>query len=195
MAEMDWKKLVGNIAPTLGTMLLGPLGGTAVSVLSNIFLGKENGSESEVSAAVLAGMTPDKIVEMKRIDKEHELKMTQLNIDLVALNQTLEIAYVDDTKDARKYQSNNTFWLGIAILMLFSITMAMSLYGAYQILLGGITIKDVSVVAAISGFIGSIIGYIASSAQQVIGFFYGSSAGSKQKSDAMGDAINKIKLK
>lgn len=190
--EFDWKKLVGAVAPTLGALLGGPLGGTAVSALSNIFLGKENGTEEEVSAAVLTGMTPDKIVEMKRIDKEHEVKMAELQLDLVKLNQTLEITYVEDVQDARKYRDDKVFWLGVVILSVFAVTMGMSLYGAYQILAGGITIKDVAAVAAVSGFIGSIIGYVASNAQQVVGYFYGSSAGSAKKTDALAESFKQI---
>ena len=100
----------------------------------------------------------------------------------------VKVTNTTDTVNTPATTASSTFWLGISILALFAITMIMSLYGAYQILLGGIIVKDVSVVAAISGFIGTIIGYIASSAQQVIGFFYGSSVGSKQKSDAMAAA-------
>ena len=56
----------------------------------------------------------------------------------------------------------------------------------------GITIKDVSVVAAIAGMVGSVVGYIAANAQQVVGYFFGSSAGSSSKTDAMGDAVSKL---
>lgn len=194
MADFDWKKVIGAVAPTIGTMLGGPLAGTAVAALSNIFLGKPNGTEDEVSQAVLTGMTPDKIVELKKINLEHEEKMAEIGLDLAKLNQSTEIAYITDTQDARKHKDVGTFWLGIVILVVFAVTMGMSLYGSYQILKGGITIVDVSAVAAVSGFIGSIIGYVAASAQQVVSYFYGSSAGSKQKTDAMSESFKSIPL-
>ena len=194
MSDFDWKKLVSVVAPTIGTMLGGPLAGSAIAALSNVFLGNENGTEAEVSQAILNGMTPDKIVELKRINLEHEQKMAELGIDLAKINQSLEVAYITDTADARKYKDVGTFWLGVVILIVFGVTMGMSLYGSYQILKGGITILDVSAVAAVSGFIGSIIGYVAASAQQVVSYFYGSSAGSKQKTDAMSNSFKNLPL-
>lgn len=191
MADIDWKKTVGAIAPTLATMLGGPLAGTAVAALSNVFFGTTDKSEAEVQQAVLTGMTPDKIVEMRKIDKEHEQTMARIGFDYAKLNSSQELAYVADTADARKYKDDKTFWLGVVILVVFAITMGMSLYGAFQLLVGGITLKDVAVVAAVSGFVGSIIGYISANAQQVVSYFYGSSSGSKQKSDAIHDTFSK----
>jgi len=192
MSNFDWKKIIGTVAPAVASLIGGPMSAIAVKSLSNIFLGKDDGSEDEVAQAVLTGMTPDKIVELQKLNKEHEEKMAEIGFDYAKLNQTTELAYVDDTKDARKYHTNNTFWLGVAILSMFAVTMGMSLFGAYQILSGGITIKDVATVAAVSGFIGSIIGYVASASQQVIGYFYGSSSGSSKKTDALAESIKNI---
>jgi hypothetical protein len=63
------------------------------------------------------------------------------------------------------------------------------LYGCWQLLAGGITIKDVSVVAAISGLVGSVVGYVAANAQTVVNFIFGGSLGSEKKSDAMAAAV------
>lgn len=192
MAEFDWKKLVSQVAPTLGTMLLGPMGGVALTSLSNIFLGNPDGNEDAVAKAVASGMTPDKIAEMQKIDLEHKERAAQLGFDYAKLNQATTLAYIDDTQDARKYKDDKVFWLGVVVLGMFAIVMSMSLYGAYQMLQGGITIKDVSVVAALSGFVGSIIGYVSANAQQVIGYFYGSSAGSVEKTSAMAASMKDV---
>lgn len=183
--DMDWKKIVGTIAPTLGTLLGGPMAGTAVAALSKIFLGTETGTEEELAVAINQGLTPEKIVEMKKIDLEHKENMAKIGFDYAKLNQETEIAYISDTADARKYKDNNVFWLGVVILTMFAVVMGMALYGTYGIISGGIPIKDVSVVATISGFVGTIIGYVASNAQQVVSYFYGSSAGSAQKTTEM----------
>mgnify|MGYP000114253267 CR=1 FL=1 len=189
----DWKNIVKQIAPTLGTLLGGPMAGTAVTALSKIFFsGDESKSEAEVSQAVLSELTPDKIVEIKKIDNEHEQFMAKIGFDYAKLNQETEVAYINDTQDARKYKDDNTFFLGIAILIMFALTMFASLYGAYQLLIGGLKLADASIVAAVSGFIGSIVGYVAANAQQVVSYFYGSSAGSKQKTDALADSVKNI---
>lgn len=196
MGDTDWKKIIGTVAPTIGTILGGPMAGTAVTALSKLFLGKEDGTESEIAKEVNNNLTPEKIVELQTLDNQHKEFMEKIGLDYAKLNFDTNKIYVDDTADARKYKDEKVFWMGVAILISFTLTMVLSLIGAYQILSGGITIKDVSVVAAVSGFIGSIIGYVASSAQQVVGYFYGSSAGSSQKTDALANsfkAINKDK--
>jgi hypothetical protein len=187
--NLDWKKLISTVAPTIGVMLGGPMAGTAVSALSNLFLGNPDGTESELSEVIQTGLTPEKIAELQKLDIEHKEFMAKLGFDYAKLNQESELAYVEDTKDARKYKDPSVFAMGIAILVAFSITMILALIGAYQILSGGIIIKDISVVAGIAGFVGTVIGYVASSAQQVIGYFFGSSAGSVQKTSAMAESF------
>ena len=67
--------------------------------------------------------------------------------------------------------------------------MCAALFGSYALLTGNLSIKDASVVGMVSGFVGTIIGYAAANAQQVVGFFFGSSAGSSKKTDALSDAF------
>lgn len=100
-------------------------------------------------------------------------------------------AFIADTADARAKHAGDrgVYWLGIAVLMTFFAVMMICLYGAYQIVSGGLSIKDVSVVAAISSFIGTIVGYVAANAQQVISYFFGSSRGSNDKTSAMAEAV------
>jgi hypothetical protein len=67
------------------------------------------------------------------------------------------------------------------------------LWGCYALLTGGLPIKDVTVVAAVSGLIGSVVGYVASNAQIVVNFLYGSSLGNRKNIDTITTAIaNKV---
>jgi len=50
-------------------------------------------------------------------------------------------------------------------------------------------VKDVSVVAAVSGLVGAVVGYVAANAQTVVNFIYGGSLGSEKKTDAMSAAV------
>ena len=68
----------------------------------------------------------------------------------------------------------------------------MSLYGLYKIVSGTVSV-DANLLAAVIGLVGAIIGYFAANAQQVVSYFFGSSAGSAQKSDNISDAINSFK--
>jgi hypothetical protein len=47
-------------------------------------------------------------------------------------------------------------------------------------------------VAAVFGFLGTVVGYVAANAQQVVSYFFGSSRGSQDKSAAMAEAIKSL---
>ena len=115
---------------------------------------------------------------------------------LAKLNAASEAVYLADVQNARQTMGKDAgvFWLGIAILLTFTSVMSAVLWGSFQLLTGGITIKDVAVVAAVSGLIGSVVGYTAANAQQVVGYFFGSSQGSKAKTDALAAAITNVKV-
>lgn len=185
-----------SVAPTLATMLLGPMGGAAVTALEAAFnLQPGSGAESITKVVQAGGMTPDIMASVRAADQKHAEIMGQQGIDLAKLNADHEaamaVSVVDDRKDARKNNSTRdaAWWIASLILVTFAAMMAAVLYGCWQLLQGGITIKDVSTVAAISGLVGSVVGYVAANAQTVVNFIYGGSLGSEKKSDAMADAV------
>ena len=99
-----------------------------------------------------------------------------------------EKLYVDDVQDARKYRDDKVFWLGICVLVSFALIMGVTLWGLYGLMTKQFVI-DPALIAAVFGLVGSIIGYFAANAQQVVGYFFGSSSGSKQNGDAVRDSI------
>ena len=186
MDKQDWKQIVGAVAPAIATALGGPLAGLGVQAISKALLGQENASEADVAAAV-AGATPDQLLALKQADQQFAAKMRELEIDL-------DKAYVADTADARHTfgQDRGVFRLGIVILVTFAAIMGAVLWGSFQIMIGGITIKDVAIVATVSGLVGTVVGYVAANAQQVVSYFFGSSRGSQDKTAAMSAAVAKL---
>lgn len=183
---MDWKSIVKAVAPTIGAALGGPLGGTALRTIAGILLGDENASEEAIQQAVISA-SPEMLLSLKKADQEFEKAMRELGIKEQAL-------YVDDTKHARDSHKGDraVFRLGLAVLSTFALVMGFSMYGAYELLTGGMHVQDMGVVAAVFGFLGTVIGYVAANAQQVVAYFFGSSAGSKQKTDAMSEAVSNM---
>lgn len=201
--SFDLKAAIGAIAPTLATMLGGPLAGAAVTALAGAFGITPTGDQAKDTAAITGvlqsgKMTPDIIAAVRKADQEHEAMMGQQGVDLAKINAAHEVAiaqtFTADTQDARKTfgQQQAILYLGIAVLLIFAVVMVAVLYAAYQLLTGGINIKDVSVVAAISGMVGSVVGYVASNAQQVVGYFFGSSHGSDSKTNSMSSSLSKL---
>lgn len=194
LENFDLKSFLLNIAPTIATGLGGPLAGTAVQALSNAITGKPDSSEVELAKMVSKGLNPEQVAAIKKVDNDFALAMKEADIDLVKVNNAHTEAYLVDTQDARKNNAGNqnVFIMGCVILLTFATVIALSLYGAYQVLTGGILPKDPALVAAVFGFIGTLIGYSAANASQVISFYFGSSQGSATKTDALSDAMKKL---
>jgi len=187
---------LGSVAPTLATMLGGPLAGAAVTALESAFnLAPGSGADAITKVVQTGGMTPDVMAAVRAADQKHTEIMGQQGIDLAKLNAdhdaAMALSEVDDRKDARKNNSTRdaAWWIAGVILLSFAAIMAAVLYGCWQLLQGGITIKDVSTVAAISGLVGSVVGYVAANAQTVVNFIYGGSMGSERKTDALAGAV------
>ena len=119
----------------------------------------------------------------------------------LVMNQTLELErlgfqretlYVNDVQDARKYRDDKVFHLGTVVLLSFVLVMGIALLGIFAVVTGEV-VADANVFAAVIGLVGAIIGYFAANAQQVVSYFFGSSAGSMEKGDNLADAIKSIK--
>lgn len=159
--------LLGQVAPTIATALGGPLAGLAAKTLSNVLLGKEDASEAEIAKA-LQSASPDQLAAIKKIDADFKTRMAELEIDL-------ERIVAADRDSARKREvalgDHTPKILAAAITIgFFGILFWMFVYGvpkngneALLLMLGALQ----------TAFTG------------VIAYYFGSSAGSKAKTDAM----------
>ncbi len=191
MAAFDWKKLVNGLAPTLGTALLGPLGGMALKTIAAAVTGNAEASEDEVAEALASGtLTGEQIVALRTANNQFELDMQHMQIDLAQLNAQTELAYVTDTSNARATfgGNENVFVLGVCILISFAVLMGAVLLGCFLLMTGYFKV-DPNVAAICSGLIGTVVGYVAANAQQVVSYFYGSSKGSKDSGAAIASAL------
>lgn len=192
----DLKTALTSFAPTLATMLGGPLAGAAVSALEGA-IGLQPGAGVDGITKVLqtGGMTPDVMAAVRAADQRHAELIGQQGIDLVKVNADHEAAMsvveAADVKSARESNSGRdaTWWIAIVILATFAAIMAAVLWGCWTLLQGGIVIKDVAVVAAVSGLVGAVVGYVAANAQTVVNFIFGGSLGSRRTSAALSDSI------
>lgn len=105
------KSIVGSLAPTLGAALGGPLGGQAGQILSSV-LGVPNNPKSIENA--MQSLSSDQMVALKKAEKEFEVQMQELEVDVFALQ-------TEDVQDAReKFSSDWTpKFLGVLCLLGF----------------------------------------------------------------------------
>ena len=93
---MDWKAIVGSVAPALATALGGPLAGMAVQAIGSAIGLGDSATEDQVATA-LTSAKPEMLVELKRVNSEFAAKMKELDVKLEEL-------VVKDRDSARNMQ-------------------------------------------------------------------------------------------
>lgn len=163
---MNWKSIIGSVAPTLATALGGPMAGMAVKAIAGSVLGDESASEKDIEKAIV-NASPDTLLKLKEADQQFEERMMELGVDL-------ERIAADDRASARDMQKSNK---DRAVPILAGLTVA-GFFGVVGWVLSG----KVSLESTLLGF---VLGQVSAKAEQVYNFYFGSSAGSKEKTKAL----------
>ena len=165
---MNWKGLLGTIAPTFATALGGPVAGMAVKALSNTLLGHEEGTEADIELA-MANASPDTLLKIKEADNAFKLEIQRAGIDL-------ERIAADDRANARAREiatkDNAPKVLATVIVIGFFTT----LYTIAFVTLPDGARQPVSI----------LLGALTAMLTQVGNYYFGSSAGSAKKTDLLG---------
>ena len=158
---MEWLK---SIAPTVATALGGPLAGMAVAAVSKA-LGCD---PDEVQGIISSGkLTAEQVASIQLAELELKKQAQSMNLDFEQLA-------VADRKSARDMQVATKSYL-VPVLAVIIVT---SFVGVVVSTLAGFSTID-SVMA------GTLIGYLSAKADQVLSFFFGSTAGSQRKTELL----------
>ncbi len=178
----DLKGAIASFAPTLATMLGGPLAGTAVAALESA-VGLKAGAGADAVTAVVqnSALTPEMVAAIRAADQAHAEKVSQQGLDLVKMNDDFEAQMksfdVDDRKDARGMQ-NTTRSSTVPIL-------AYTVVGSFLAMVALTLLGYSHVDGALAG---TLVGYLSAKCEQVISFFFGSSASSDRKTELLAKA-------
>jgi len=164
MEGFDWKAVVGTVAPAIATALGGPLAGTAVAALSKALLGRPDGSEEEVAAAIATGGT-DALAAIRAADQAFKTEMTKLGIDLERIH-----AADRDSARQREVKAGDT---ATPRALAFLVTVGFFGVLAYLLHAG----KPPSGGDALLVMLGALGGAWAS----IVAYYFGSSSGSAEK--------------
>ena len=153
------KGIIGAVAPTLGTALAGPLGGTAAQAISAVLGCK---SDAKSISTAMQSATPEQLAEIKKAEIEFETRMGELEVDIYQLETA-------DIQDARKAHKGDWTPKVFAIISLLA-------FVGYIFL---VTIQEPSqnseaVINLVLGYMGGLLSGIAS-------FYYGSSHSKDEK--------------
>ena len=165
----DWKSLVSTVAPMLGTALGSPLAGMAVSAICSVF-GLDTNSDEAVVAQAMRNATPEQLVALQNAERQFKLDMEKLGVDLAKID-------AEDRNSARVKESTLTGWGKYATPLLGSVVIAGFFGTTGYVLTNGLTGLD----SQAAMLVGSLIGYVSAKADQVVGYYFGSSASGRNK--------------
>ncbi len=173
---LDIKKLLATIAPMLGTALGGPLGGAAASLIANKLGGNTDPKDPAAvqEAIAQAVMTPDGLAKLKEAEMDFQVQMKTLDIkgtyDLEALEQ-------NDRASAR---SREVSLRDKFVPILATVVVGACIVSVLAVLRGWGKVE--------SAFAGTLVGYLASNANQVVSYYFGSSADSSRQTELLSRA-------
>lgn len=163
-----WKQILAGVAPTLATMLGGPLAGVAANIAGKHLLGEEGTTAEQIKEAVIGVTSPEMLLKLKEIESELTKFLAQNNIDL-------EKVHADDRASARSMQiatkSKAPHYLAAVVVVGF--------FG----ILSALMFVDVPgpAIAPLNIMLGALAGGLV----QVLNFYFGSSVGSKDKTQVI----------
>lgn len=173
MAKSFWDDagdILGQIAPGIATALGGPVAGLAVKALTGA-LGLGDGASKEDVMRAVAGASPEQLAAIKKADQDFMVRMKELDIDVYALDHA-------DRASARDMQSS--------VKSFVVPTLAMMTVAGFFAVIGWALTGNVPVDSTV---LGVVIGAVGSKAEQVYNFYFGSSDGSKRKTEAMASGL------
>ena len=163
------KRAVAKAAPKIARELGGPLAGAAVEALSRAIFGKEAVSEEALATAVETA-TADQLIALKRADHEFQIALRQAAVE----EQRIDAS---DRASARDRQAKMDDWtpsvLGALIIAGFFLTLGVMV--ARRLPDGAETEFSI------------MLGALATMTAAVVNYFFGSSAGSREKTKLLSD--------
>lgn len=163
--------LVKTVAPSIATAVGGPLAGMATKMISEALLGKPDGTEAELVEAA-AKATPEQLLALKQAEQDFAIKMRELDIDLERISN-------EDRNSARnreiKTKDLTPRFLAAAVTFGF--------FGVLSwMIANGLPANGGEAMLVMLGTLGTAWGAI-------ISYYFGSSAGSREKTDQLNQVL------
>jgi len=166
--------LVRTVAPSIASAVGGPLAGMATKAISEALLGKPDGSEEELLQAA-AKATPEQLLALKKAENDFALQMRELDIDLERIAS-------EDRDSARNREIKTKDWT--PKILAGGITVGYFGVLFYMLTHGLPTTGGSEAMLVMLGTLGTAFG-------GVMAYYFGSSAGSKEKTEALNRMTHK----
>lgn len=166
--------LVRTVAPSIASAVGGPLAGMATRAISEALLGKPDGTEQELENAV-ASATPEQLLALKKAEQEFAVKMRELDIDLERISNA-------DRDSARSREVSLRDWTPRVLAGLITVGYFGVLFWMLRFGLPNTGSSEALLV---------MLGALGTAWGGVVAYYFGSSAGSKEKTEAMNRMVRK----
>jgi hypothetical protein len=175
----DFKGLVKKAFPFISAAAAfgGPLGMLAANAVGKaVGVANVEASPSGLAAAI-AGATPEQLLQLKQAEADTQARLQQMGFTHV---EELEKLAVEDRDSARQMQiatkSRTAPVLAWIVVLSFLLVVLCVLRGWGRVE---------------AAFAGTLVGYIAGMANQVISYYFGSSSGSDRKTELLANGGSK----
>jgi len=167
----DWKSALSTVAPMIGTAIGGPFGGMAASAALNLLgIEPEKGNEEVQLQEAMKAMTPEQAIQLKMAEKNWVATMRELDLKEADL-------HARDRDSARKLASTTSIVPQVSLSVIYTI--------GYFLVLHLFITGDITIAAGIKAEFNMVLGVMTAAQVQIMNFWFGSSSGSKAKTEAM----------
>ena len=179
---MTWKDIgdfVKKGAPLLGTALAGPAGGAVGGLVASLFGGEADDPDKVMS---LIQSDPDALTKLKELEMKHRERLEELSIEAARVQLEESKAYLADTQSARQRETAIVQATGKKDLNLY--ILAWVVVGGFFLLTGMMmVIPDLN--GSNNAMVNIMFGGLVSGFATVLGYFFGSSKGSTDKTQLL----------
>lgn len=167
----EWKKLLGTVAPLVGTALGGPLGGVAASYVADK-LGLSDKTVAAVTDALKDGkLTPEQVSQLKQaeIDFQKFLKTNEIDLEKV---------HAADRNSARDMLKATGSYVPATLTFMVTLGYFLTLFGMLN---GWFKASDSQVMLIMLGQLGTAWGV-------TIAFWFGTTKNSQEKTNLLANS-------
>lgn len=165
--KIEWRKILGTVAPALATAAGGPLAGAAVKAIASKLLNKPEATQDEVEAAVI-GADPQTLLKLRELDQ-------QFAKDMQAAGIRLEEIEAEDRANARARE--------VAVRDRMPAVLACGVTLGFFMVLGWMLVNGKPATGGDALLV--MLGSLGTAFGSIVAYYYGSSAGSKIKTEAL----------
>lgn len=177
--------------PAALTAILTPLLGNGLNLVANAVLAKgKDYVENKLGVELKPDMSSEDLAKVQMAQMEHEEELLKLRLEEDKLDLAELQARLKDTNDARQREMQiATSDTAPLLNKIITPVLALSLLAVTFALFGIVLFQASPIDPSRKDILIYILGVLSAVATQIVSYYFGSSAGSKEKTDALKEAL------